>query len=47
VYFNFADSTHKDEGGVLLENKRLFGTEIQENLITKNIPFILSKSIEF
>jgi hypothetical protein len=47
VYFNFADSTHKDEGGVLLENKRLFGAEINENMIAKNIPLILSKSIEF
>jgi len=47
VYFNFADSTKKDEGGVLLENKRVFGAEINENMIHKNMPLLLSKSVEF
>ena len=43
---NFADGTKKDEGGVLLENKRIFGPEINENMISKNFPLLLSKSIE-
>ena len=46
VYMNFADGTKKDEGGVLLENKRIFGPEINENMISKNFPLLLSKSIE-
>jgi len=47
VYINFSDSAKKDEGGVLLENKRIFGAEINENMIYKNIPLILSRAIEF
>jgi len=47
VYINFADSTNKDEGGVLLENKRVFGAEINENMHIKNMPIMLSRAIEF
>jgi len=47
VYVNFADSTIKDEGGILLENKRVYGAEVNENMILKNVPLVLSKSIEF
>ncbi len=46
VYINFSDSTKKDEGGVLLENKRIFGPEVNENMINKNLPLLLSKAIE-
>lgn len=46
VYINFADSTKKDDGGVLLENKRIFGADINENMIYKNIPWFLARSIE-
>jgi preprotein translocase subunit Sec63 len=46
VYINFADSTKKDEGGVLLENKRIFGPEVNENMISKNFPLLMSKAIE-
>jgi hypothetical protein len=44
---NFADSTIKDEGGILLENKRVYGAEVNEHMILKNVPLVLSKSIEF
>jgi hypothetical protein len=47
VYINFADSTKKDESGVLLENKRIYGAEVNENMILKNVPLVISKSIEF
>ena len=47
VYFNFADSTKKSEEGVLLENKRIFGFEISENTLFKNLPVIIAKSKEF
>lgn len=47
VYINFADSTKKDEGGVLLENKRVFGPEINENIIYKNLPLLISRALEF
>lgn len=46
VYINFADSTKKDEGGVLLDNKRVYGPEVNENMINKNFPLLISKSIE-
>jgi hypothetical protein len=46
VYINFVDSTKKDEGGVLLDNKRVFGPEVNENMINKNFPLLISKSIE-
>ena len=47
VYFNFADSTHKDEQGVLLENKRWYGAELNENYIFKNVPLSLYRALEF
>jgi len=46
VYINFADSTKKDEGGVLLENKRVFGPEINENMVNKNFPTLIAKALE-
>lgn len=46
VYINFADSTKRDEGGVLLENKRVYGPEVNENMINKNFPTLISKAIE-
>jgi translocation protein SEC63 len=47
VYINFADGTKKDEGGILLENKRIFGPQINENLIYKQLPLLMSQAIEF
>ena len=47
VYFNFADSTHKDEVGVLLENKQWYGSELKENYLYKSIPLTLFRAIEF
>lgn len=38
VYFNFADSSNKNDGGVLLNNKPIFGSLLNENLILKNMP---------
>lgn len=46
VYINFADGTKKDEGGVLLENKRVFGPEVNENMLNKNYPLLIAKAIE-
>jgi len=47
VYFNFADSTKRSEEGVLLENKRIFGYELSENTMFKNLPVLIAKSKEF
>lgn len=47
VYFNYADSTHKDELGVLLDNKRWYGAELNENYLFKNVPLSLYRCIEF
>ena len=47
VYINFGDTTIKDEGGVLLENKRHYGNKLNENLIPKNMPQILAGAIEY
>jgi len=38
VYVNFGDTTIKDEGGVLLENKKIYGAKLNENMILKNMP---------
>lgn len=46
VYFNFADSTQKDECGVLLENKMLYGAELNENYLFKTTPTSVYRSIE-
>lgn len=42
LYVNFGDTTYKDEQGVLLENKKHYGAKLNENLIPKNLPLILS-----
>jgi translocation protein SEC63 len=47
LYINFGDSTMKDENGVMMQNKREYGARLNENLLPKNIPLILSQSIEF
>ena len=47
VYVNFSDTTKKDEGGVLLENKRLYGSKLNENLLPKNMPQIMAMAIEY
>ena len=47
LYMNFGDTTTKDEMGVLLENKRLYGAKLNENLLVNNVPLILAASKEF
>lgn len=47
VYFNFADSTKRSEEGILLENKRIFGTEVNENTLFKSLPLMFARSKEF
>jgi len=47
VYFNFADSTKRSEEGVLLTNKQVFGQEINENTLFKQLPLLISRSNEF
>ncbi len=42
LYINFGDTTTKDEMGVLIENKRIYGAKLNENLIPKNVPLILA-----
>lgn len=45
-YFNL-DSSNKDIGDVDVENRRVFAALLNENMIYKNCPFILSCSVEF
>lgn len=47
LYVNFGDTTTKDEFGVLIENKRMYGAKLNENMIPKNVPMILAQCIEF
>lgn len=47
VYLNFGDSTKKDDNGVLLDNKRWFGSELNDSYIFKNVPHTLFRSIEY
>ena len=47
LYTHFGDTSTKDESGVLLENKRMYGARLNENMIVKNVPLILAQSKEF
>ena len=47
LYINFGDTTTKDESGVLLTNKRIYGAKLNDNMIAKNVPLILASSQEF
>lgn len=40
------DSSNKEEGGISLDNKKVYGTLINENMLMKNMPQMLAKSIE-
>lgn len=46
LYFQFRDDAIKDERGVLLENKMVFGRKLNENMLQKNIPQIAAVTIE-
>lgn len=41
------EETNKDEDGVLFENKKWYGSDINENYLFKNIPLALYRAIEF
>lgn len=47
LYIHFGDTTTKNEQGVLIENKRGYGAALNDNLLPKNVPLILSQSLEF
>lgn len=47
VFYNFADQTNKDDSGVLLDNKRWYGSELNENYIFKSVPLTLYRALEF
>ena len=42
LYANFGETTYLDEAGVLLENQRVYGAKLNEQLIPKQMPMILS-----
>jgi translocation protein SEC63 len=47
LYMHFKDDAIKDERGVLLENKMVFGRKLNEMMLQKNIPQIAAVTIEF
>ena len=47
VYFNFAEQTKKSEEGVWLINKTIFGSALNENILFKQLPLLISSSREF
>lgn len=47
LYMHFKDDAIKDERGVLLENKMIFGKKMNENMLLKNMPQIVAVTVEF
>ena len=47
LYLHFKDDAIKDERGVLLENKMIFGKKMNENMLLKNMPQIVAVTVEF
>lgn len=47
LYTSFVDSTTKDDEGVMLENKKWYGADLNENYLFKNVPLALYRAIEF
>jgi hypothetical protein len=41
------ESTTKDEEGVMLENKKWYGSDLNENYLFKSVPLALYRCIEF
>lgn len=47
LYQYFKDDTIKDERGVLLENKMIFGKKLNENMLIKHLPQVIAVTVEF
>lgn len=47
TYYMYADETLQDDRGILLENKKLLASKLNENMLSKNIPQILAVTKEF
>jgi hypothetical protein len=47
IYTSFMESTTKDEEGVMLENKKWYGSDLNENYLFKSVPLALYRCIEF
>ncbi len=47
LYTSFVDSTNKDDDGVMLDNKKWYGSDLNENYLFKSVPLALYRSIEF
>lgn len=47
AYFSFRDDAIKDERGVLLDNKMVFGRKLNEMMLQKNLPQIAAVTVEF
>lgn len=45
-FYMSLDSSNKEEGGISLDNKKVYGTLINENMLMKNMPQMLAKSLE-
>lgn len=45
-FYMSLDSSNKSEGGISLDNKKIYGMLINENMLMKNMPQMLSRSIE-
>ena len=42
LYVTFGDTSTRDENGVLIENKKGYGSRLNENLLCKNLPMVLA-----
>ena len=47
LYMHFKDDTIKDERGVLLANKQIFGRKLNEMMLQKNLPQVIAVTVEF
>ena len=46
LYFNFGDTSTKDENGVQISNKAIYAQKINSNLLPKHVPMIIALSHE-
>lgn len=46
VYINYGGTVHLDDNGIHVSNRQIFGTHLNENILAKTLPSLISRCME-
>lgn len=46
VYINYGGTVHLDDNGIHVSNRQIFGTHLNENILAKTLPSLISRCTE-